>query len=73
MPKRTPAPRATVISLTAARKARTEESSAQEECCPFGVMEQMLYAYFHVMNKELAILKARSQSVLKTTQGENHE
>ena len=69
MSKRKPAPSAPVISLAAVRQARTEVSFEQEEVCPFGVMEQMLYAYFHVMNKELAILKARSESVLKTTKG----
>lgn len=51
-----------VISLAEVRQTRLETSFEENEACPFGVMEQMLYAYYHVTNKELAILKARSKS-----------
>lgn len=65
MPKRKPAPSATVISLSAARQARTEA----EECCPYAVMASMIEVYSHCLSAQLEKIKAASLPVSSTTKG----
>lgn len=64
MPKPKRAPRAPVIYLTAARKARSAQPVVEAaECCPYAVMQTMIDAYFSALSIQMAKLNAERRKV----------
>ncbi|MBI5626093.1 MAG: hypothetical protein HY935_02655 [Nitrosomonadales bacterium] len=56
MPRKKPAPSANVVSIAAARLARSIPKE-EKECDPFDVMETMIEMYYVTLNTQLNILR----------------